>query len=289
MSTTVLKLFALITMLIDHIGFFIPNMPEWLRYIGRLSAPIFLFCAVIGYSNTSNKKKYLFRIYAFSVFMGIIDAIILQNINYIRTIFITLLILFLIDCFQSQNKYAKKYLCIFLLWQVVVNTLYIMCIINMPDKSTVIILPLFVISAYMNYGILFVVLGICMYLFLHSYKKFSISYILITFTILIFQNTNLLYRIGNKITYIAITSKNNLLMHLKEIFEFFCSAFLDIEIRFLKNDLWYTTQWLMIFSLPLLLLYNGKKGKGLKYLFYIMYPFNIIVFYYIGVSMGNVL
>ena len=128
-----------------------------------------------------------------------------------------------------------------------------------------------------------------MYLFLHSYKKFSISYILITFTILIFQNTNLLYRIGNKITYIAITSKNNLLMHLKVIFEFFCSAFLDIEIRFLKNDLWYTTQWLMIFSLPLLLLYNGKKGKGLKYLFYIMYPFNIIVFYYIGVSMGNVL
>lgn len=289
MSTTVLKLFALITMLIDHIGLFIPNTPEWLRYIGRLSAPIFLFCAVIGYSNTSNKKRYLFRIYVFSVFMGIIDAIILQNINYIRTIFITLLILFLIDCFQNQNKYAKKYLCIFLLWQVVVNILYITCITNMPDKFTVIILPLFVISCYMNYGILFVALGVCMYLFLHSHKKFSISYILITFIILIFQNTNLLYRIGNKITRIAITNKNNLLMQLKEIFEFFCSAFLDIEIRFLKNDLWYTTQWLMIFSLPLLLLYNGKKGKGLKYLFYIMYPFNIIVFYYIGVSMGNVL
>ena len=59
MSTTMLKIIALITMIIDHIGLYIPNTSEYLRYIGRISAPIFLFCSVLGYINTHNKKKYL--------------------------------------------------------------------------------------------------------------------------------------------------------------------------------------------------------------------------------------
>ncbi|MCR5722201.1 MAG: conjugal transfer protein TraX, partial [Lachnospiraceae bacterium] len=44
MSHRTLKRIALITMIIDHIGAFIPGAPIWLRYIGRISAPIFFFC-----------------------------------------------------------------------------------------------------------------------------------------------------------------------------------------------------------------------------------------------------
>lgn len=37
MSTTRLKTLAVITMLIDHLGEFIPNTPIWFRWIGRIS------------------------------------------------------------------------------------------------------------------------------------------------------------------------------------------------------------------------------------------------------------
>ena len=291
MSTTTLKLIALVTMLIDHIGFFIPNTPEWLRYIGRLSAPIFLFCAVIGYTNTKDKKKYLIRIYTFSVFMGFIDAFILLNINYIRTIFMTIMIIFLIDCYKNHNPYAKKYIFTFILWEIIIGFLCTLCytmeeIPTLPTNIEIIIIPLFIVPLFLNYGFPFVLLGICMY-FADSKKKLSISYIVITLSIMFFQNTDFLHRVSLKISRIAITTNNDLLKEVQTMFEFFSNGFLDIEVRFLENNLWYTAQWLMIFSLPLLLLYNGKKGKGLKYFFYIMYPLNIVLFYYIGVSMGN--
>ena len=38
-------------------------------------------------------------------------------------------------------------------------------------------------------------------------------------------------------------------------------------------------QWLMIGALPFLALYNGQRGKGMKYLFYVFYPLHIYGLY----------
>ena len=38
-------------------------------------------------------------------------------------------------------------------------------------------------------------------------------------------------------------------------------------------------QWMMLFALPLLLCYNGKRGKPVKKLFYMYYPLHIVVLY----------
>lgn len=40
-----------------------------------------------------------------------------------------------------------------------------------------------------------------------------------------------------------------------------------------------TTQWIMIFSIIPILLYNGQKGKEMKYFFYIFYPAHIALLY----------
>ena len=42
------------------------------------------------------------------------------------------------------------------------------------------------------------------------------------------------------------------------------------ENLFILND-----QWFMILSLPFMLLYNGTRGKKLKYFFYVYYPLHV--------------
>jgi len=74
MSSTALKLVALLLMLLDHIALFIPNMPEWLRYLGRGAAPIFMFCLVEGFIHTSDRIKYLKRLYIGSAIMAIMST-----------------------------------------------------------------------------------------------------------------------------------------------------------------------------------------------------------------------
>ena len=67
MSSFQLKIIAITTMLIDHIGSVI--FPEYLmfRIIGRLSFPLFAFLITEGYRHTSNFNKYLIRLSIFAL------------------------------------------------------------------------------------------------------------------------------------------------------------------------------------------------------------------------------
>jgi hypothetical protein len=80
LSGSTLKLIAIITMLIDHIGAAIlEQMPEFftdstlfwidrsLRFIGRIAFPIFCFLLVEGFLRTSNVKKYALRLFLFAL------------------------------------------------------------------------------------------------------------------------------------------------------------------------------------------------------------------------------
>jgi len=59
LSNDKLKIVALVTMVIDHIGaYLLPNV-IFLRIIGRISFPIFAFMVAEGCRYTKNKKRYL--------------------------------------------------------------------------------------------------------------------------------------------------------------------------------------------------------------------------------------
>lgn len=62
-----LKLLALVTMLIDHIGYMFFPYETLYRIIGRLAFPIFAYQIAIGYSKTSNLKKYTLRVFLFAL------------------------------------------------------------------------------------------------------------------------------------------------------------------------------------------------------------------------------
>ena len=55
LSSTALKEIALALMLLDHIHYFFAftgAVPEWFSMLGRVSAPLFLFCTVEGFAHT---------------------------------------------------------------------------------------------------------------------------------------------------------------------------------------------------------------------------------------------
>jgi len=62
-----LKLLAVATMLVDHMGETLFPEALWMRCIGRLAFPIFAFLVAEGAKHTRNMKKYLLRMAAFAV------------------------------------------------------------------------------------------------------------------------------------------------------------------------------------------------------------------------------
>ena len=56
-----LKLLALVTMTVDHIGVHLLPQYTFLRIIGRLAFPIYAYCIAEGCTHTKNRRKYLLQ------------------------------------------------------------------------------------------------------------------------------------------------------------------------------------------------------------------------------------
>ena len=74
-TETGLKWIALVSMLLDHIHYFFGFtgwVPEWFSMVGRLAAPLFLFCLVEGFTHTRSRKKYFAKVYFLSAGMSLL-------------------------------------------------------------------------------------------------------------------------------------------------------------------------------------------------------------------------
>lgn len=67
MSSFTLKMIAMVTMLIDHLGDSMLKYTSFMNVIGRLSFPIFAFQISEGYIHTKDLKKYFFRLFVFAI------------------------------------------------------------------------------------------------------------------------------------------------------------------------------------------------------------------------------
>ncbi len=102
MNTFQLKLIAISSMLIDHIGAIL--FPEIIifRIIGRLAFPIFAFLITKGYQKTSGLKKYMGRLMLFALISQIpFQMAFGSGLNIFFTLFIGLYAIYLYD---NYNK-----------------------------------------------------------------------------------------------------------------------------------------------------------------------------------------
>ena len=73
---TQLKTIALALMVLDHIHYFFEFtgcIPTVFSMLGRLSAPLFLFCTVEGFAHTHDRRRYFVRIWGIGTAMAALE------------------------------------------------------------------------------------------------------------------------------------------------------------------------------------------------------------------------
>lgn len=98
-----MQFFAMLTMLIDHIGYlFFPDHPLW-RIVGRIAFPLYAYGVILGFQHTANLRKYLTRLLILALISQIPYMLLFNTItlNVIFTLLISLLFLLLLDRFQD--------------------------------------------------------------------------------------------------------------------------------------------------------------------------------------------
>lgn len=122
-----LKIIAMVTMTIDHIGVLLSNFLSsdnmWiyvLRCIGRLALPLFCFLVVEAVIHTKNKKLYLLKLGIMATFIAGVYLILFFNefltansLSSFGNIFIDLLLGALVICLLSKKEWYLKLLALF--------------------------------------------------------------------------------------------------------------------------------------------------------------------------------
>lgn len=250
-----IKFLALILMFIDHIYYFFEftgKVPVIFSWIGRLAGGLFLFTMVEGYIHTSSKKKYFIRIYSMAVFMGLIKYLIqafppLQRgdgfypANGIFATFAILIIIFKGIDYIREKKIFKGIILIVAPF-IIPYLFYFLPDAIMP-YAYLLVSTLFPTPLLVEGGLYIIITGIILYLF-HKNRKLQC---------LFYGIFVLAWMIGLPLIYIR-----------------------PISLKLMFTQYY---EWMSIFALIFMFLYNGEKGKSMKKLFYIFYPAHIYILY----------
>lgn len=165
LTSNKLKIIAIITMIIDHIGYYFYYLMSdsvylACRIVGRISMPIFVFLLVQGYCKTSNVKRYVFRIFKYAIItQALISCVYLLNytfvhsysvgvyaqLNILFSFCLSLALLYLIDKNNSilNSNILNSLIKIFVI--TIIILIYLTC--NIDYKF---IIPIMAIALYIN-------------------------------------------------------------------------------------------------------------------------------------------
>ena len=259
LNGTQIKFIAAFLMLLDHIHemFYYVGAPIWLTMVGRLVFPMFLFIAADSFHYTSNKYKFLERLLIGTLFINAASFIIEQvlpndNVVIMNNAFSTFLVVgvysFFIDRLKSGIKnHDKKDILKAVFWFLlpVLTALPMIFMSGLIDKIMEIENPALKMPAMF------------------------LNYMLMTFpSLFTAEGGPILVALG---IAFYIFRENRALQCL--------SLAVLSAILFAAGDI---IQPLMVFAIIPMLMYNGEKGKGMKYFFYIFYPAHLYILYIIS-------
>ncbi|MDR2654860.1 MAG: conjugal transfer protein TraX [Oscillospiraceae bacterium] len=251
-----IKYIAAAMMLIDHVYqmFAAYGAPSWLDWLGRPVAPIFLFMLAEGFYYTRSKGKYLLHLFIGSELMNIANYLLSiwvpnNNAALINNIFSTFFITALYMFCADMIKSGVK-----------------------EKKAGKIALSVLLMLAP--------VAGSALVLFVINGGVALSAWLVIAATAipnLITLEGGFLFVILGLLFYLL---RNKRLLQALPLVAFSAYCFFAGA---------YDIEWMAIFALVFLLLYNGKRGGGSpafnKYFFYVFYPAHIYILYIISALM----
>ena len=275
---TQLKTIALVLMVLDHIHYFFEFtgcIPTVFSMLGRLSAPLFLFCTVEGFAHTHDRRRYFIRIWAIGTAMAALEFFMIYAKAFRRgdgfyplnAIFQDLVLLCIvwqgIDWLR-EKKFAKGIgaIAAVLCWPyvVVVFLLLFPGVQEMPIASTIVAFvitsPLPMWTTITDGGWSFLLGGVLLYA-LRGHRRVQLT----AWAVLIFL-CDFALPFG---------------MACRQAGFVWTQMFTDYY------------EWFGVAAVLLMLLYNGQRGSGHKQWFYWFYPAHVYLLYGASCLVYNVL
>ncbi len=257
-----LKLIAFIIMTIDHIYYFgssLTDMPEIMTLIGRIAAPVFVFFVTEGFVHTHSRGKYLLRLYVCGVlmqfgnllvnrFFPLPDGAIVIN-GIFTTMAVIVIYLWWIENMRKAWREHRRGCAV--LYALAMAALFLTFL---PISMLAQVSPLATRAA-----IIFVPSPI--------FCEGSVLIVLIGIGF---------YYCRNSKRAIAI------------FYTVFLCAVLALQCLFSFDWTVVLSVFFMWLALPFILLYNGERGRGMKYLFYIYYPAHVYILAIAASLLGRV-
>jgi hypothetical protein len=248
LSGTAVKIIGIVLMTMDHLHqmFIVQGAPAWLNWFGRPVAVMFIFLCAEGFYYTRNRKRYLLQLLVGFFFMSLMNQL-LSSVMRMEEIVLT------------NNIFGTLFVAAFYMWMI--ELVKEGC---REKKAGLILLAV-------GGLILPLIPGIALLLALNAENRTAV--LILSFI------PNPIFAEGG-----FVLPGMGILFYLLRKYR---AAQIGI-IVIISALSWYAAadstdfQWLMVAAVIPLLLYNGKRGRGGKYFFYIFYPAHIYLFYVIA-------
>ncbi|MDK4353239.1 TraX family protein [Enterococcus thailandicus] len=236
---------GIVLMFIDHIHqMFVPfGAPNWLDWFGRPVATIFFFVSVIGFSHTHNKKKYMSRLYLSMVLMTLFTFTLEKLVGYDQVVLM-------------NNIFRDLFIGTLMMFAIdlFVEGKHATNLKKMLGGTILFILPIL----------------------------FSFLLPLLMESPMIIQNQFVFLTITATLPALLLAENNVMVLLIPLLYLARNNRQIQCLMIVVVATIYFflgSTQWMMIFAIVPILLYNGQKGKGMKYFFYIFYPAHIAILY----------
>ena len=295
MSRSVLRILAVIFVIFDAIGTFVPAAPVWFRWIGRLASPLFLYCMAWSMDKVRNRKKYLKNVYICSVVMALLNLFfsitalfqkvsIAVSTNLFATMFASGILISLYDYVKEHPEEKKKVWKIYWAWQL--GGVLIWCVLSeifgVPTNILQFIFTIFGNMFLAEGAGLMVALGLLFYLTKEKGRVMRFAYFMVSFVFFVNASTGvfgrLLSLLGSDIVLVVVELMTGLSMYGTWVTANFS----------LDHLLFHDYQWVMLAALPLLMCcrenpkVKERKGAQRHYMTALGYPVAVYFLWFIG-------